>query len=262
MTREIASLPRRVALKVLVGSWNYNLQSENSDKDYKLFVLPEFDDLYNKVDFSTPNIVTDTVDYDVHDIRQLPKLLWGANINYMEVLFAGDAEFPCFTRVPSQLGQIIAMRDNVMRMNIPKFYASCLGTYRQKMLLLNKGTVSTQILVDKFGYDCKQACDAYRVVDAAIRFYKTDFTDFRYAIRYDDNDPTRKLLLDIKAGLLKESDFHAIVELRRNELIHLGTKFDSHHPDEYVRDHINGLIRDTVEKYIKGKYTHVRETKS
>lgn len=38
---------RIVVLKALVGSHNYNLNTESSDKDYKYFVLPTLDDLYN-----------------------------------------------------------------------------------------------------------------------------------------------------------------------------------------------------------------------
>ena len=61
-------------MAVIVGSHNYNLTTENSDKDYKLFILPEFEDLYSGNLFSTPNVVSSTMDYDIHDIRQLPKL--------------------------------------------------------------------------------------------------------------------------------------------------------------------------------------------
>ena len=39
-------------LKALVGSHNYNLNTPESDKDYKLFVLPTFDDLYSREDYT------------------------------------------------------------------------------------------------------------------------------------------------------------------------------------------------------------------
>ena len=39
-------------LKALVGSHNYNLNTPESDKDYKLFVLPTYDDLYERKDYS------------------------------------------------------------------------------------------------------------------------------------------------------------------------------------------------------------------
>lgn len=33
-------------MKAIVGSHNYNLNTDTSDKDYKYFVLPTFDELY------------------------------------------------------------------------------------------------------------------------------------------------------------------------------------------------------------------------
>ena len=44
---------RNVAFKALVGSHNYNLNTSDSDKDYKLFVIPTLDDLYFNKSFLT-----------------------------------------------------------------------------------------------------------------------------------------------------------------------------------------------------------------
>ena len=38
--------------RVLTGSHNYNMNTPESDKDYKIFVLPTFDDLYHGKEFS------------------------------------------------------------------------------------------------------------------------------------------------------------------------------------------------------------------
>ena len=37
---------REIMLKSSVGSVNYNLVTADSDKDYKFFVMPTFDDVY------------------------------------------------------------------------------------------------------------------------------------------------------------------------------------------------------------------------
>lgn len=80
---------RKVALASLVGSHNYNLNTETSDKDYKFFVFPTFEDLYKNTKY-VKSIVSDSVDYTVHDIRELPKLLWKGNINFLEVLVSQE----------------------------------------------------------------------------------------------------------------------------------------------------------------------------
>ena len=237
-------------MTTLVGSNNYNLNTESSDKDYKLFVVPTFEDLYAGELFSTPNIITPDVDYDIHDIRQLPQLLWKANINYMETLYSISINFTCFNSAPSELFQLIALRDTLMRMNIPKFYASCLGTHRQKMLLLHKGTESTQTLVDKFGYDTKQACHAIRVLDAAERFHDTDFKDFKLSIWYDNADPMRKVLLDIKGGEYTEKEFVELATEKAAKMSTLAADFDKFEADKYTLEMANNLIKNFVKKYM------------
>ena len=47
---------RETVFKALVGSHNYNLADKNSDKDYKVFVLPTFEDLYNGVQYSKQTV--------------------------------------------------------------------------------------------------------------------------------------------------------------------------------------------------------------
>ena len=83
---------REVVFKALVGSHNYNLNTETSDKDYKYFVLPTFEDIYYNKTISK-NVVSEDVDYTVHDIRKLPMLWWKTNINFVEPLFSREVMY-------------------------------------------------------------------------------------------------------------------------------------------------------------------------
>ena len=65
---------RQIVFKSLVGSHNYNLATPTSDKDYKVFVFPTFDDLYFGQTYKH-STVGEHVDYQAHDIRKLPELL-------------------------------------------------------------------------------------------------------------------------------------------------------------------------------------------
>lgn len=78
---------RKVSFKALVGSYNYNLQTESSDKDYKVFFLPSFEGLYSGEKYSK-SITSDTEDIEYHGIRKLPDMLWKSNVNFLEVLFS------------------------------------------------------------------------------------------------------------------------------------------------------------------------------
>ena len=118
---------RKVAFKALFGSHNYNLQTQESDRDYKYFVIPTFEDLYKGKFFSTSH-VGDGDDYDVHDIRQLPNLWWKANINFLEVLFSEEYNFAGIDGVLyGRLAQIWKLKDKIARMNLPYLFNACVG---------------------------------------------------------------------------------------------------------------------------------------
>lgn len=70
---KISNQDRTPILKALVGSHNYNLNTPESDKDYKLFVLPTFDDLYLKRDYNT-SIDSKEEDIVIYDLRRLSSL--------------------------------------------------------------------------------------------------------------------------------------------------------------------------------------------
>lgn len=85
----------RIIGKSLFGSQNYHLDDEQSDKDYKLFVAPEFIDLYNRKDkFELPDSFTEH--FSVMDIRKYDSLLRKGNVNAVEYLFS--TEFGIFDK--------------------------------------------------------------------------------------------------------------------------------------------------------------------
>lgn len=146
-------MDRKFVFKALVGSHNYNLnvdEIENtktgerfptSDRDYKVFVLPTFEDLYKG---------------NMYDIRKLPNILYKANINFIEVLFSNEIIIndELGREQKLMLSKIFENKDEIARMNLPRLYNSCSGMFLNKMKLLKKGTDGTQHLVDTFGYDC------------------------------------------------------------------------------------------------------------
>jgi hypothetical protein len=238
---------------VTVGSHNYLLADETSDIDKKLFVLPEFDDLYNMELFSMPDVITPTVDYAVNDIRKLPKLLWGSNIAYIEVLFSNDVCSPYYGVMPDELNKLFGVRNRIARMNLFKMFESCMGGQYQRMCNLKKGTANTQHLIEKFGYCTKQACHAYRNIDVLIRYAENGFKDFGKAIRYDIPGES-KIIMDIKQGRVAEQDFHDLMDDKRVQAMKLRDEYKSKPIDEECLSIINGLIKSLVKEHIVGGY--------
>jgi hypothetical protein len=261
---------RKVAFKALFGSHNYNLNTPESDRDYKYFIIPTFEDLYRGKFFSTSK-VGQGEDYDVHDIRQLPSLWWKSNINFLEVLFSeevevphtdnivnvmgGDSELPVYQYTESttldypQLTQIFSMRDKIVRMNLPYLFNACIGMHYNKMKLLEKGTAGTQHLVDKFGWDCKQGLHALRVLDFLIRFHARDFADFKGAITYDESE--RVAMLMLKRGLISLEGFRGIASAMLADIQYkLTDAYQSQKPDEQTREEVDNLIMELVKSEI------------
>jgi predicted nucleotidyltransferase len=237
----------------MFGNHNYNLNDENSDKDYKLFVAPTFDDLYENKMFATSK-VGETEDYDVHEIRKLADLFWKANINFVEMLYSNEYKFlpndikyndMADNRTFFLLTQIWLMRDQLVTMNLPYFYNACKGMYFNKTGLLDKGTEGTQHLVEKYGYDTKQALHAYRVLDFIMRFADNGFTDFKQAITYTD-EYERNFMLSIKHGLFTRQEYDKLVEGKFVEFQQYEELYKNQKPKEDVRQELINIVKDIV----------------
>jgi hypothetical protein len=233
---------REVVLKALVGSHNYNLNTPESDKDYKYFVAPTFEDLYYGKMFSTAK-QTDTLDYDVHDIRQLGNLLWKANINFIEVLFSTNYEY-----INPDLEFLIIKREKFASMNLPAFYNATMGMHRQKMGELFKGTEKTKCLIEKFGYDTKQACHALRCL-FVLEKYNLNGGLMGNALWFNTDDIRGKCLLDVKAGNWSLEIFKEFVGNYEGNIERWKSWYHAVSPDEALKNELD----DKIMRFVKGK---------
>ena len=229
---------RPVAIKALVGSWASNLQTLTSDKDWKYFVTPTFDDLYTGKMFSSAN-VSETLDYDCHDIRQLGNLLWKSNINFVVTLFS--PEYEC----NPALQWIFDNADNYASMNLPAFYNSTMGMHFEKMKKLLEPTGNTQILVDKFGYDTKQACHAYRCLLVLGRL--ADGKSIRQAMWFEDDSWERETLIGIKNGDFTLEEFEDGVNVwHENQKANVSAWFKNQIANEELSRELNQGIKSYI----------------
>ena len=75
---------------ILYGSQNYRLDNTNSDKDYKILMMPEFDDFYNyhRVDKNDLPKIYDSKHYNVMSVLKFDENIRKGNINALEMLFS------------------------------------------------------------------------------------------------------------------------------------------------------------------------------
>lgn len=238
-------MERKVLLQALTGSHNYNLAEEGSDKDYKVFTAPTFEDLYNG-HFYKKNIVSDTVDKDIKDIRQLPDLLWKSNISYLELLYSKDID--CVGS--ESLIDLLSLKDEIVKMNLPKLFTSTGGTFNQRMKKLDHGTDGTQHLVDLYGYNTKEAMHAYRSLKLIIDYGLSGFNDFGKTLRCEDW--LRGHMLAIKHGMMEREEFVEFINLYHNNFfVPLKDLYCSQMPNFELKKHIDSLIMNVVEEEIE-----------
>lgn len=244
---------RKELFRVIVGSHNYNMNTPESDKDWKLFVLPTFDDLYSGKEFSTSHI-GETEDIEAHDIRKVSHLWWKANINFVEVLFTseGAVNRKLKPRTKNILDVIFYQRDKIAKMNLPYLYDACIGMHLNKKSQVGKGTAGTQHLVDKFGYDTKQAMHSLRVLDFLARFADGGFKDFKEAIWYEKDEFSRSGLLAIKNGEFNKESYLNIAEdsLKRTKEEYQEL-YKSQTPNEETKEHLLRLVKDMVREELE-----------
>lgn len=238
-------LDRDVALKSLVGSHNYNLAHKDSDKDYKVFVIPTFEELYNGRFFSK-DIITPTEDNSIHDIRKLPELFFKANLNYLEILASKELYI---TEWHEELFEIYKLRNEIYKMNLPKLYNACFGMFKQKMSLLGKGTEGTQHLVDLYGYDTKQATHAFRNLKFLVDFHSTEFEDFENTIKFDGED--LKLMLSIRNGEFTKHDFEDMAnDFAFYKVSPLVADYHAEEPNFELKEQLDQLIMNLVKRKV------------
>ncbi len=233
---------RNIVLKSMVGSWASNLNTSESDEDWKYFVAPTFDDLYSGKMFATAS-VSDTFDYDVHDIRQLSNLLWKANLNFIAVLFGRE------TSCVPELRWIFDNALSLSVMNLPYFYNATMGMHFEKMSTLMKGTGNTQVLIERHGYDTKQACHAMRCLYVLERFMKCG-NNMRSTLFFEDGF-YRDTLLNIKAGVFSELAFRTMVD--EWHIIHKQETKEWYQvclPNESVKDELDEVIKNFIRSNI------------
>ena len=247
-------IERTEVFRSLVGSHNYNLNTEGSDKDYKVFILPTFDDLYFNRSYSKSIIGVD-MDLDIHDLRKATDLWFKANINFLEVLYSSDIELKhsnLSIASHHDMLELISRRDEIARMNLPYLYSACIGMHKQKRHSVLKGTESTQVLIDTYGFNTKQALHSIRVLDFLIRFQDGKFHDFKQAIWYEDQDKDREKLLALRHGQMSLQEYYQLSDqyLQFTEL-HCQDCYRSHKPDTELYDHLTQIIRQVIKNELR-----------
>lgn len=231
----------KTALKVLSGSHLRNLNTPDSDLDYKRFIIPSFNSLFNGK--MVKNLTTSSeVDIETHDIRRLVGLLEKANITYVELLFSPEIK----TYGYSEMEGLISMRESIASMNLSSLFSSNIGIYNSQREQMTKETSEdTARLIAIHGYNPKKFYVAQHFLRVLRKYCEQDFTNFASVVWYTGKE--REEMLEYKSGVYPLSEAYKLLDdslaLCRGNI---ATDYKQHSLDVDTREKMINLIKKLV----------------
>lgn len=244
---------RKVSFKALVGSHNYNLQIESSDKDFKAFFIPNFEDLYSGEKYSK-SITSDTEDIEYHDIRKLSDMLRKSNVNFLEVLFSMEVH-----KYDELYDKLRSKREEISRMNLPYLYDACMGMFNKKYKEFKRDIVyedESCVVPMKQQTEkvYKHAMSALRILDFLERYKNFNYS-FQLAIRYT-YEAQRDNLLSVRKGKYSVQELDEMMQLTEQYTIEkLKDWYKGHKPNEEMKRWVEDVVRKHVKENIKRELT-------
>lgn len=237
---------RKVAFCARVGSYNYGLETETSSINYKVFVLPSFNDLYSN-NMLSKTFTSDKLNYTVYDIRKLIDSWWKSNINFIEPLFSND-----YYVGVEEFEEFLINRERIAKMNLPYLYKSCSNMYYSKINRLHEYTENNAYMEKEYGYNLKEACNATRIMKVVLDLVDNDLR-FIDAINYDYRPLVKSLFLDIKKGAFSEKSWELMIKPIRERFMEdeFINKIKSHTSDVLFKTKIDNCIKDIVKNNLK-----------
>ena len=144
------------------GSGNYGLDTEASDVDTKLIVVPSLRDVaLNHSAISTTHIRDNGEHIDIKDVRLILQNFKKQNINSLEILFTPYKYFG-LSRYYQFWKNLEKPNEEIARYNPTRFIQTILGMSRSTFQELEHRTPANAQLINKYGYNSKKLCHLIR----------------------------------------------------------------------------------------------------
>lgn len=247
----IESLGYEIIGIFLQGSQNYNLDIYESDYmsdvDTKCLVIPKLDNLIKgsamvskKYDFEGEQI-------DVKDVRVMMEMWKKQNQAYIEILFT---KYKLINpKYKAYVDEIISMRNDITRMNLPQLARCISGMSKEKVCALEHEYPATIEKIKKFGYDPKQLASIIRLTHLIENLFEED-KKFEDAIIYH-NGELRDYMIDVKKGKIELEIARKLAKLYDEETHSIKDRV----VNKYGKDNFNFTIYSKLEEIV---YTLVR----
>lgn len=210
---------------ILVGSQNYEIDTEESDIDTKAIILPSVAEIaLNKKPISTTKHLANGEQITLVDYRLWIEQFLKQNINTLECLFA-KASIINRDYMPIW-DEILSYREYIAHLNINKVLCAAHGIATRRYNYVEAKYPSNEALIDKFGYDPKSLANMFRVKD--------------FMERYISGEPFRNCIIP--------KDKEHIIEIKKGNVY---TAEQAHYEKEKLRLEMEKLVDKRNDKKIE-----------
>lgn len=177
------------------GSYNYNMDTPQSDIDSKLLVIPSLEQLVSSKSLNYLHYMSDNGEHvEVKDIRYYFATMLKQNINFVETLYAQVwIVNPIYMRLFHYLSE---MRDVISGCN-PTATIHCIqGTAHQKYKQMLESSPSRATDIKKYGYDRKSFHHLMRYCLFGIRYMQG--VSYQECLLNNEIPSVRQNIIDMK----------------------------------------------------------------
>lgn len=226
------------------GSTNYGLDTESSDVDTKLIIVPTFKNIaLNHKPVSTTHVLPNNEHLDAKDIRAYIPCFRKQNLNFLEILFTNYAIVnPIYEK---QWNRLVESREAIAHFNPYRSVQSMKGIALEKYHAMEHEYPSKVEVLKKYGYDPKQLHHLVRVSDYLDRYIAGE--SYESCL---DPGPMKQELIEIKEGKYSLAEARVIADKTKAHVEEMAEIAYSIYPNE-EDPQVNALLDDVQYEIMK-----------
>jgi len=156
----------------LYGSQNYNLQTANSDLDFKAIIIPTLEELVNQNKPTSKVYTYDWWQVEVKDIRNYIESAVKVNVNFIELL---NTEY-YYAKTDKESDEFRSFFKPLLDEQGEIYLRACQWMILQKWHAFSHEYPSKIDVIKKYGYDPKQLCHIVRLRMLMERYLEGNYS--------------------------------------------------------------------------------------
>ena len=236
----------------LFGSQNYNCQTDTSDIDTKVIVIPTLDEMILGQIKINETIPCCDGEITIFDIKHMHDYIKKQNINFLEILFTDYYIInPKYETIWEDMRK---HAEKIARLN--EFAAvQCInGVFMNKYKKLFHAVPSNAAAIEKYGYDGKALADCVRLYQVVTHYIQK--SSYAECLKLDDCIVDYIMTFKTYTQLFTVEKACEFASLLKDKMDYVVTEYNNTHEevlDYNVLKMIDRITIDCCRAYIKGR---------